>query len=100
MKKEMYNYTRIEAQLVKEREQQSEIKRQHEQNVKASFNGNQLLLIEEEKQPDQRTGDPFKDFALDLKKVKSEEAISYIKKGREATYDFIDLLYRKDWKLD
>jgi len=35
-----------------------------------------------------------------LKKVLSTEATAYIKKGRETTYEYIDLLYRKDWKFD
>ena len=54
---------------------------------------------EEEKQTASRTGDPLKDFELDLKKVKSPEAEKYIRIGRETTYTFIDLLYRNDWKL-
>lgn len=49
----------------------------------------------------ERTGDPFKDFQLDLKKVDSdEEALKYIKIGRETTYKFIDLLYRTDWQFE
>ena len=55
---------------------------------------------EEEKQAGSRTGDPLKDFELDLKKIQSDEAINYIKLGREATYNFIELLYRTDWKLE
>ena len=48
----------------------------------------------------ERTGDPFKDFDLDLKKVESDvEATKYIKLGRESTYKFIDLLYRTDWEF-
>ena len=46
----------------------------------------------------ERTGDPFKDFELDLKKIESDsEAIKYIRLGRTATYTFIDLLYSTDW---
>lgn len=49
----------------------------------------------------ERTGDPFKDFQLDLKKVDSdEEALKFIKMGRETTYKFIDLLYRTDWQFE
>lgn len=49
----------------------------------------------------ERTGDPFKDFDLDLKKVESDaEATKYIKLGRESTYKFIDLLYRTDWEFE
>ena len=48
-----------------------------------------------------RTGDPFKDFELDLKKVESDaEATKFIKKGRETTYAFIDLLYSTDWQYE
>ena len=51
--------------------------------------------------PEQRTGDPFKDFELDLKKVESDqEATKYIKLGREATYSFIEHLYSTDWQYE
>ena len=30
----------------------------------------------------------------------SQEARNYIKIGRNSTYEFIDLLYRTDWKFD
>ena len=50
---------------------------------------------------EQRTGDPFKDFKLDLKKIESdEEATKYINLGRESTYTFIDLLYSTDWSFE
>ena len=55
---------------------------------------------EEEKQVGKRTGDPLKDFELDLKKIESTEAIRYIQIGRELTYCLIELLYRTDWKLE
>ena len=48
----------------------------------------------------ERSGDPFKDFALEISEVKSPEAVRYINLGREKAYDFIDLLYRKDWIED
>ena len=59
-----------------------------------------LQKEEEEKQEGNRTGDPLKDFELDLKKIQSSEAIKYIKIGRDSTYGFIELLYRTDWKLE
>lgn len=46
-----------------------------------------------------KTGDPFKDFQTDLVKVVAPEAKLYIQKGRDACYEFIDLLYRTDWKF-
>ena len=49
---------------------------------------------------DGRTGDPFKDFELDLRRVDSEEARAYIQRGRESTYRLIDLLYRTDWQYE
>ena len=55
---------------------------------------------EEEKNANSRTGDPLKDFELDLKKIGSSEAIKYIRLGRQTTYSFIELLYSTDWKLD
>lgn len=48
----------------------------------------------------EKTGDPFKDFAFEISQVKSPEAVKYINIGREKSYDFIDLLYRKDWIAD
>ena len=51
--------------------------------------------------PVERTGDPFKDFEIDLKKMETDaEAVKYVKIGREATYSFIDLLYRTDWHFE
>lgn len=47
-----------------------------------------------------RTGDPFKDFGLDLKKITDEAALAKIKQGRDATYQLIDMLYRTDWKFE
>ena len=48
-----------------------------------------------------RTGDPFKDFDIDLKRIESdEEAVKYAKIGRESTYKFIDMLYRTDWHFE
>jgi len=35
-----------------------------------------------------------------LSEVSSPEAAKYINLGREHAYDFIDLLYRKDWDGD
>ena len=55
--------------------------------------------IEEEKKGN-RTGDPLKDFDLDMKKISSAEATKYIKMGRESTYELIELLYRTDWQLE
>ncbi len=46
-----------------------------------------------------KTGDPFKDFASEIEKVVSKEAREFINKGRESCYEFIDLLYRTDWKF-
>ena len=37
---------------------------------------------------------------MDLRKIESAEAIKYIKIGREATYNLIELLYRTDWELE
>jgi len=48
----------------------------------------------------EKTGDPFKDFPLEMSMVQSTEAVKYIKHGREKSLDFIDLLYRKDWIQD
>lgn len=41
----------------------------------------------------QRTGDAFLDFKIDLKTVEDEDAKLYIKEGREATYKLIDILF-------
>lgn len=35
-----------------------------------------------------------------MNKVESEKAIKFIKIGRDSTYQFIDLLYRTDWKFE
>ena len=35
-----------------------------------------------------------------MNKVESEEAVKFIKVGRESTYHFIDLLYRTDWHFE
>jgi hypothetical protein len=48
----------------------------------------------------EKTGDPFRDFPLELSMVQSAEAVKYIKIGREKSLDFLDLLYRKDWIQD
>lgn len=61
-------------------------------------------LAENEKQLNKstekgRTGDPFKDFDLDLAKVSTPDARSYIQSARDACYEFIDLLYLSDWKF-
>ena len=48
---------------------------------------------------DNMTGDPFKDFATELLKVVAPEARQFIQKGRDSCYEFVDLLYRSDWKF-
>ena len=52
-----------------------------------------------EEEESKGSGDPFKDFASEIEKVVSKEARDYISKGRESCYEFIDLLYRTDWKF-
>ena len=38
---------------------------------------------------------------MDLKKFESdEEAVKYVKIGREATYKFLDMLFCTDWKFE
>lgn len=46
-----------------------------------------------------RTGDPFKDFDMDLAKVVAQDAKVMIKMARDACYEFIDVLYLPDWKF-
>ena len=48
----------------------------------------------------ERSGDPFKDFDLELSRVSSEEAKIYIKMGRNATNSLISLQYRTDWSFE
>ena len=47
----------------------------------------------------ERSGDPFKDFDLEISRVSSEEAKIYIKMGRNATNSLISLQYRTDWSF-
>lgn len=91
MQKELYNFQKVEAYLQSQKEKEqvrkSMLQQQQEERVKAA--------IQKEK-----TGDPFRDFTLELSMVQSAEASKYIKFGREKSLDFIDLLYRKDWIQD
>ena len=74
--------------MLKEKELREQRQKQYMQNSAA-----------DEEESKQGTGDPFKDFAAEIEKVVSKEARDYINKGRESCYEFIDLLYRTDWKF-
>ena len=122
MSKEMYHYEQIkqklEAQKAEERRKREEIERverEKREAEEAERRKSAAAVIQEETKlfvgsshdnndtsaasvQEQRSGDAFKDFQLDLKKVESdEEATKYIKLGRESTYSFIELLYSTDW---
>lgn len=74
--------------MLKEKDLREQRQKQYMQNNTA-----------ESEEPGKGTGDPFKDFASEIEKVVSKEARNYINKGRESCYEFIDLLYRTDWKF-
>lgn len=89
MNKEIYNYAKVEAYIESERKADKEKMIQQKQSF--SQPRSKPMTTKD------RTGDPFKDFSLEMSMVQQPEAQKYINLGREQAYDYIDMLYRKDW---
>ena len=94
MSKEMYKYNAIEAKLAQERATEEQARKKLSDQAEMSFDprnsttsDSQGLLGKKGKIDKKRTGDPFKDFALDMSRIQSPEAIKYINIGREHLYD-------------
>ena len=99
MQKEMYNYQRIQEQILTEKKEAQRLKMLKEKELREQRQKQYMQANQNEDEESKGTGDPFKDFASEIEKVVSNEARDYINKGRESCYEFIDLLYRTDWKF-
>ena len=76
MSKEMYNYNAIEAKLAQERSAEVQARKKLSDQAEMSFDprkssatDSQGTLSKKGKIDKKRTGDPFKDFALDMSRI-------------------------------